>query len=294
MSKTPLSFVILILAVADQGFSQEKLLGPSAAGLVYRSEVNFDQFAQTFNPQQGSELCWAASISNVFGFYGHTISQANIVSKVFGSLVNAAAPNDKVIAQQLNRQWTDDDGNSFNVRLTAAYDFDAGVNTINNTLIVDELKNGRPLIICNRTHCMVLTRIDYTRTQVLGGSVFDPLLGPRELAPTELIPLGSGGQMRFIASFAVRPVSSTGTESPSLADTTLMGSSDATDWRNASGTERTSYCERAAAVLQNDKPGITGQIIVDGVQEYYNTNDEHSLHTKLSLVIAIIASDFGK
>jgi hypothetical protein len=140
----------------------------------------------------------------LFGYYDHPVSQARIVSEVYGAAVNLPAGAGFVIASQLNRGWRDDRGRRFRSRLVAAFDADARVAALNNATIVNALRRGMPLVLGVRGHAVVLTAVEYMPTPlgpyVLKAGVFDPWpgVGPRGLAPDELVPVPLGS-LRFIA-----------------------------------------------------------------------------------------------
>ena len=175
------------------------------------SQVDFAQFAQdAFQPQQMPEWCWAACISMVFAFYGHAVSQARIVSEVYGAPVNMPAGYGITVARQLNRVWKDDNGSRFRSVLTAAYDADAGVDTLNNAMLISELDGDHPIVIGAGSHAMVLTMMQYAVTQfgpnVRRCGVFDPWpgKGARDLTVPEMVPLRQGGAFRFAATVRVQ------------------------------------------------------------------------------------------
>jgi len=159
--------------------------------------------------QMSSQWCWAASISMVYAYYGHPVSQARIVSSVYGSPENIPAMSGFVIANELDRCWVDDSGAAFNSAVTGVYDANAGVFALTDDQIVSELDQDRPLVLGARTHAMVLTAIRYYQTSsgpyIVGAGVFDPWpgVGPRELAMDELYPLHTGGSLRFLATIQV-------------------------------------------------------------------------------------------
>ena len=62
------------------------LVSHSSAQGVRRSSVALNR--PLFASQQASQWCWAASISNLFAYHGHDVSQARIVSEVYGSVAN--------------------------------------------------------------------------------------------------------------------------------------------------------------------------------------------------------------
>src|ERR1700693_1072082 len=80
-------FLVVVCAashsVRAQGTTQCQ--ADATYGTVCSSSVNFAQFYVTaFQTQQQSEWCWAASISMIWAFYGHPVSQAEIVDSVYG------------------------------------------------------------------------------------------------------------------------------------------------------------------------------------------------------------------
>lgn len=112
--------------------------------------------------QHATEWCWAASIEAVFSYYGHTVSQEEIVKQMFGSVVNMPGqPN--VILSALNRTWTDDNGNTFQVT----------ANSISATpaTAAQDLSTDNPLIIGTLGHAMVLTALEYNHDSYGRGNV---------------------------------------------------------------------------------------------------------------------------
>jgi hypothetical protein len=182
-------------------------IGMSPEGPIMRASVSPQAFAQNFHSQQMPEWCWVASISNIFAYYGHPLRQDKIVQFVYGSPGNLPALSPQMIAAVVNRPWQDDNGVPFRARLTAAYDAQAGVLAINNMYIVNELSHGRPLLVCNAHHCMVITAVEYTPLQVTKVWVFDPWpLSPRvHVLPTvEAVAADLGGQLTFVGAVTVR------------------------------------------------------------------------------------------
>ena len=183
---------------------------PTPFGSVCRSEIRFDRFLQAYAPQRASQWCWAASVSMIFGYYGRPVSQERVVESVYGRQVNLPAMSGFTIATQLNRNWQDDYGRPFTSRVTAAYDFDAGVVTLTNAMIVRELDAERPIVIGTANHAVVVTAIDYIPTHmgpnIRGVGVFDPFpgFGARPLNQAEMTPMHLGGGLRFVATVSVR------------------------------------------------------------------------------------------
>ena len=184
--------------------------GPSPRGQVCVSQVDFNQFAaKAAKLQEQSQWCWAASISMLFSYYGHPVSQERIVQAVYGRVVNLPSGPGWNIASQINRNWQDDEGTAFRSYLTAAYDFDAGVNSLNNAWLVNELDQDRPFIIGTNGHAVVVTAIEFVPTpmgpNVTSVGVFDPWpgRGARGLTAAEMTAMHVGGQLRFIATVTV-------------------------------------------------------------------------------------------
>ncbi|WP_434419536.1 hypothetical protein [Nannocystis pusilla] len=75
-----------------------------ASHLIHVHAVNNDQYM--------NQWCWAACISMIFGYYGHTVSQHRIVQECYGSIVNMPAQSHTILGA-LNRPWIDDAGNHF-------------------------------------------------------------------------------------------------------------------------------------------------------------------------------------
>jgi hypothetical protein len=185
---------------------------PGPQGQVCVSQVDFNRFAQTaFRTQDQSQWCWAASISMLFSYYGHPVSQERIVEAVYGRRVNLPSGPGWNIAGQVNRDWQDDQGRVFHSRLTAAYDFDARVNAVDNNWLVNELDQDRPFIIGTAGHAVVVTAIQFVSTamgpNVIAVGVFDPWpgRGARGLSPAEMTQMhvNPSGLLRFIATVKV-------------------------------------------------------------------------------------------
>jgi hypothetical protein len=199
--------VVCALLMMGGGAHAKKTCQQTPQGQLCISEVDFVQFAQqAFMNQYQSQWCWAASISMLFAFHGHAVSQARIVSDVYGTAANIPAGSGITIANQLNRNWIDDAGAPFTALLTGAYDADARVNTLTNQKIVSELDQDQPMILGARTHAMVLTAVQYYVTpggpNIIAAGVFDPWpgVGARGLQMDELYPIESGGSLRFLAT----------------------------------------------------------------------------------------------
>lgn len=132
---------------ASQGCGQ---IVPTPMGPLQRCTAGVDsvRFQSAF--QEEDEWCWAASISMVFSYYGHPVSQTRIVAETWGQIVDMPAqPTD--IIRDLNRTWVDDNGRRFQSigDPTSANAFNAVV----------DLRNNQPLIIGAFGHATVLTAL---------------------------------------------------------------------------------------------------------------------------------------
>ena len=65
-----------------------------------------------FAYQQASEWCWAACIQMVLSYWGHPVSQQEIVRQTWGVIANIPAQPVQIISD-LNRQWKDSSGRAF-------------------------------------------------------------------------------------------------------------------------------------------------------------------------------------
>jgi len=159
--------------------------------------------------QQESLWCWAATISNLFSHYGHPVSQARVVSEVYGLPVNARSGDYANLARLLNRRWRDDRGVLFTARLNAALDVVNGVDAITNDQIRNALRSNRPLVMGTTTHAMLIVGMTYQDMNGLVGTVrsvrvFDPWpgVGVRDLSASEMAPAPRGTLM-FIADATI-------------------------------------------------------------------------------------------
>ena len=156
------------------------------------ASVDPTRFTRIYAAQQMENWCWAASLSMLFGYYGHPVSQQRIVAEVYGGLVDEPATSLQV-SQQVNRNWIDDFGRPFTARLLAAYDYAYGVNALDNNTIINALVGEHPLLFGNETHATVLTGVEYlptsvvntpgTEATILNAVMFDPWPGIGERPP---------------------------------------------------------------------------------------------------------------
>jgi len=147
------SFIVLL---PFQDVDAKMTCSPFDFNGVQICEVGIDSnlASQVSKPQKKDQWCWAASISMIFSYYGHPISQERIVKETWGNIVNLPASPEQIIIG-LNREWIDDKGEKF----TAQGD----VLTANVVTASYDLANDMPLIIGTVGHAMVLTSLTYYR-----------------------------------------------------------------------------------------------------------------------------------
>lgn len=199
-----------LLILTSQPLHAKTTCQRTPQGELCLSEVDFQSFAQqAYDTQKASQWCWAASVSMLFSYYKHPVSQQRIVQDAYGSIVNMPAVSGIVIARQINREWVDGNNKKFAAQLTSAYDYDARVYNTNNMVLINELDQNRPFIMGTNNHAVVATAMQYYRTQygpnVVAVGVFDPLpgRGARGLTAPEMTPMHMGGGLRFIATVKV-------------------------------------------------------------------------------------------
>lgn len=145
------------------------------AGLI----VNLNPILASVGYQERPYWCWAACISAVFGFHGYSVSQSDVVSKVFGSDFNTTADGPHIIAA-IDGDWTDNNGREFTAQGVVLLDSNVGFqNPSTSPIAAQELAAGRPLIIGAMGHAMVLSGMTYavdtySRGQPLALVVRDP------------------------------------------------------------------------------------------------------------------------
>lgn len=207
-------FIVAVLVTVHVAVSMQALAKTTcqltAQGQLCISQVDFNTFAQTaYQNQESSQWCWAASISMLFSYYKHPISQQAIVQSLYGGIINLPSGPGWNIASRVNTTWVDANGKRFRAQLTGAYDFDAGVMTVNNAMLVNELDQERPVIIGTRGHAVVGTAVQYIQTPagpyITSIGVFDPWpgRGARGLDAREALAMHMGGDLRFLATVRI-------------------------------------------------------------------------------------------
>lgn len=167
----------------------------------------------------GTYWCWAATIAMICTWHKRNISQESIVRQTFG--VQANLPADPItMIQALNRSYISDDGIIFKItpQIWSALH---GIADLNNSVIIQELKDNRPLVVCNLSHMMALVGVSFGMGSVSINQawVADPAIdgvvtggipgleqlapGFRYLFPAELVPASAGGALLFMAAIQV-------------------------------------------------------------------------------------------
>lgn len=160
--------------------------------------------------QKTEVWCWAASLEMIFRANGFVVPQERFVEAVYGRLARLPAFTGYTMTKQLDREWTDDKGKRCRVQVEGLYDHDAGVTGITSADVVNALRTGHPLLLCNTHHAMVLGIVDYfpgPQPQFHAAGLIDPwpYQDPRQGGThgltdlRDIVPIEHGGQMRYLA-----------------------------------------------------------------------------------------------
>lgn len=173
--------------------------GPFVPPGVQRCEAGIDSSvahvtASAVGGQHLSQWCWAACIEMVFTYYGRPVLQERIVRETWGRIVDLPGQPGQILAN-LNRHWTDEDGNDFFVSGDAY--------SANAITAARDLAQDMPLIIGTMGHAMVLTSLVYVRDGFGGGGVNAAIVrdpwpgrGRRMLSPQEWFNINFAARIR--------------------------------------------------------------------------------------------------
>jgi hypothetical protein len=166
--------------------------------------------------QDCAERCWAASIAGIFGYQGHKINQDVIAQTIYHTLDCLASKSSAVLNAVLSHQWTDDNGAPFKATIKGLYDPLNGVTDMDNDDLVSEMANNNPVLYCNTHHAMVIVGLDYRKDRAGNFMAMDKVHvadpwpgsgtykeGMHVLTAPEMVPLGQGGQLTYVASVDV-------------------------------------------------------------------------------------------
>ncbi len=154
--------------------SDDPYSGVRACTAGIRSELIQSTAANTV--QYASQWCWAACIESIFRYYGHPLSQADIVRQVYGGVVDMPASGHQLL-RILNGTWVDATGRAFSVSADA---YSVTVETAAQDLAAD-----MPLLLGTQAHAVVLTALSYNlratpygvQSEILDAIVRDPWPG---------------------------------------------------------------------------------------------------------------------
>lgn len=170
------------------------------------------------DPQSTPVTCWAASMSNLFRFYGYDVPEQQIVQTIAHGAIEPA--NGKMMAAGMNRVWTDQQGRSFRVKSNIDDLLTGAEMQCDNGCIFNELHQGRPVLMGNTHHAMVI----YAAMRNQFGSAYmmwvnDPApmatpFNPNPMAPHPPRFVGSDGEGKafFIAAASVTACPANGEE----------------------------------------------------------------------------------
>jgi len=113
--------------------------------------------------QMQTEWCWAASVQMVLNWYDIPVKQSQVVERVYGKTVDAAASENE-IASAMNGIALDRRGRKVHLH-TVRY---TGIPAV--SVLVSEMQQKHPLLITFRSskkmlHAVVLTSAEYTQTE---------------------------------------------------------------------------------------------------------------------------------
>ena len=213
------------------------------------TSISIAQFAPAYQQQQQTEWCWAASISMIFAYYGHPVTQSQIVTGQLGQLINQAGQPWQIF-QAMNGSYTDDNGVKFNSVVSGLYDVQDNYDNISYTDIGSALNQGEPVLIGtinpdgSGAHATVLSAIEYAvpygdpvevasdGSNIISETVFDPWPtsgGLVTLYPPQILPASVGGGVFFAAITRV-------TASSSTSNDTGSSSGSSGGWRGHAGS----------------------------------------------------------
>ena len=162
--------IIISVSFVAQGFAETScvdLLNPPRRVCESGIPSTFVDIPAQTSQQFQSEWCWAASISMVFKYYGHPVSQDRIVTQAYGGPANMPAQPWTMLSM-LNRTWIDDNGHTF----TSV----SSPGSTNAVAAANDLAADMPLLVGTQGHAVVLTSLQYAAFYLATTS--GPQLGP--------------------------------------------------------------------------------------------------------------------
>jgi hypothetical protein len=202
--------LLLIISLNHPLYAQNPDIRQIGPGL-YAAGIPSDDFEFRTAPQSGGRQrqmnwCWAASIQMVLNYHGISVTQEEIVARVFGRLVDAPADAQTVLSALSGWGVT---SNGTPVLISAS------PIVLQGSDIVSDLAYHQPLIVGFMTdggisHACVLTAVSYTvnpydNQPIFQGAVIrDPW--PGRQSRVEMSWAEFSGRLMFIARVRVTPV----------------------------------------------------------------------------------------
>jgi len=145
------AFLVLFTNINYAQYPQPQYVGISSSQMNYYASA-----------QRNSQWCWAASIQMVLNYYGVAISQEQIVARTYGTDPYGHLPNwagsIEAITKNLNNWNIDNYGTPYIVMASLNW----GAPT--PAVLVQELSNGRPVIIGYSGHAVVVTAVSFVNS----------------------------------------------------------------------------------------------------------------------------------
>jgi hypothetical protein len=136
----------------------ERCVSGLPASLIARMQQN----------QESSNWCWAASVSMLLRRYGVSIPQQQVAREHLGRPDNVKVSLD-ALADVFNRTWRDEEGRQLDGALSPLPSWRKALG-ISAPEVMEELDQGRPLLLAADGHAMVLVQVVYEQATPGQGS----------------------------------------------------------------------------------------------------------------------------
>ncbi len=178
---------------------------PKHGGQLCKGYVDVrNAFQETYHASHDPGALWIACVAVVFAVYGHVIQQPRIAEEAYGDFNKVEMDSGLAVIKPVERVWKDDDGEAFRASMKPLFDSDAEGAKFDQSVLIQALSNGDPLLLIGGGHPVVLTALAYAKgnappDRLVAGFVFDPMpmVGPRALDIDEVVPESAGGSLRF-------------------------------------------------------------------------------------------------
>jgi hypothetical protein len=154
--------------------------------------------------QQQNEWCWAASTQMILGYYGVPATQPEIVQRVYGSVVNAAA-SDQVISAALNGWGRQGNGRIVTISSVVYPGYPPPM------VLITELSQRHPILLTfmngpTSGHAVVITAASYINTQmgpqITSLVIRDPFPTPQNVANAGRVEISGAYLTQFASSMS--------------------------------------------------------------------------------------------